>query len=427
MGNPLTSTHAGLQKALHVLEVVKQLPAGQVIYQQVEQILTDFQNTQASVERTYHAITHALLNAYLKHLDPSSPLYVQASILQRRLEPPIWASDLEMMRAQVDIYVDHILSMSDLNQDAFGESLSALLPQQAELNQENELEQNKELKDASSILDETFNQTKPEDIEPKPISEKDNNSITLEIENTISQNQELGVVLDLLSEELEHIEPTEGINAVRERMGELVNRLKDSHGELIGNLQNAVGVISDAEGDRNQLGEELQRVRLLSMTDELTELPNRRAFLDRLDNEVGRSKRHQVPLSLVLIDLDDFKRVNDQYGHPAGDQVLRCYAENVFSLFRQYDMVARYGGEEFAVLLPNTDLDGAMCALTKAMDRVKSLHCHVEDGPVRMPSFSAGVAMYHDGEITGTFIERADQALYRAKSLGRNRVEPALH
>lgn len=422
MGNPLTSTHAGLQKALHVLEVVKQLPAGEVIYQQVEQILTDFQYTQASVERTYQAITHALLDAYLKHLDPSSPLYVQASIVQRRLEPPVWASDLEMMRAQVDIYVDHILSMSDFNEAAFSESLSKLLPQQTNP------ESIKEKTGVSVIKDEIPQPSSElETTPPNPRKEKDNHSITMEIENTISQNQELGVVLDLLSEELDVMEPTEGINVIRDRMGELVNRLKASHGELIGNLQNAVGVITDAEGDRNQLGEELQRVRLLSMTDELTELPNRRAFLDRLDNEVGRSKRHQVPLSLVLIDLDDFKRINDQYGHPAGDQVLRCYADNVFSLFRQYDMVARYGGEEFAVLLPNTDMDGAMCALTKAMDRVKSIHCHIEDGPVRMPSFSAGVAMYNDGEITGSFIERADQALYRAKSLGRNRVESALH
>ena len=166
----------------------------------------------------------------------------------------------------------------------------------------------------------------------------------------------------------------------------------------------------------------------MSLTDSMTKLFNRRYYNEYFPKLLNIGKRDKKYVAMIMFDVDKFKQYNDNYGHQKGDDALIAIAKTLNECCaRGSDVALRLGGEEFAVLLPNTDLDGAMCALTKAMDRVKSLHCHVEDGPVRMPSFSAGVAMYHDGEITGTFIERADQALYRAKSLGRNRVESALH
>ena len=407
MGNPQTSTHAGLQKALYVLEVIKSLPAGDVIYKQVEHVLVDFQQHQSEIERAYHAVTYALLDAYLQHLQPGSPLAIQVNLLQRRLQPPVWSADLEAMRAQVDIYSSHIIAMQDFNQDKLTDSLALLLG------------------DGSSQQQASTQKQRLHEQVMAPVDIQDEPSVSsADIIKAMPQDQEFGVVLDLLSNELEVLDNVDGIDDVRQHMRGLVDKLKDSHGDLVGNLQEAVEVLSQAEGSKTRLDEELQRVRMLSMTDELTELPNRRAFLDRLHDEVGRVKRHHVPLSLVLIDLDEFKHINDVHGHNAGDAVLRCYADEVFSLFRQYDMVARYGGEEFAVLLPNTDRDGALCALSKAMDRVKALNCHIEDShAISVPSFSAGLAVYHEGEVTDSFIDRADQALYKAKSLGRNRVE----
>jgi diguanylate cyclase (GGDEF)-like protein len=245
------------------------------------------------------------------------------------------------------------------------------------------------------------------------------------LQNSISQNQEIGVVLDLLSSELIEMEQKEGIEPLRARMKELVHKLKSSQGDMVGQLQTTIDYLNSTVGDRDKLDEELRRVRRLSMTDELTGLPNRRAFMDRLENEIGRVKRHRESLSLILLDLDYFKNVNDTYGHAVGDQVLKCYANEVFSLFRQYDMVARYGGEEFAVLSPNTDMDGALCALSKAMDRVKKLRIEHNSSYITVPTFSAGVAVYRDGEHVESFLQRADQALYQAKSHGRNRIEVA--
>lgn len=174
----------------------------------------------------------------------------------------------------------------------------------------------------------------------------------------------------------------------------------------------------------NQLWDELERVRVLSLTDHYTGLPNRRAFLQRLENEMSRSLRYQGGFAIALIDLDKFKSVNDQFGHAAGDMVLDCYANDVLSEIRHHDIVARYGGEEFAVLFPNTEYAGALSALSNLRERAARIRCEVARGlRIPIPTFSAGLTMYCDGDSTETLIGRADDALYQAKKHGRDRVE----
>ncbi len=174
----------------------------------------------------------------------------------------------------------------------------------------------------------------------------------------------------------------------------------------------------------NQLWDELERVRLLSLTDHYTGLPNRRAFLQRLENEMSRALRYQTGFAVALIDLDKFKSINDQFGHAAGDLVLDCYANDVLSEIRHHDIVARYGGEEFAVLFPNTEYAGALSALSNLKARAARIRCEVARGlRIPIPTFSAGLTMYCDGDSTETLIGRADEALYQAKKDGRDRVK----
>jgi len=202
-----------------------------------------------------------------------------------------------------------------------------------------------------------------------------------------------------------------------------IEKLTKGHHELAEQLDSTHHYLQIIESDSRQLSDELTRVRLLSLTDELTGLPNRRAFLRRIEDEVARVQRYGFPLSLSLIDLDHFKQVNDKYGHAGGDEVLQLYSKNILSIFRHHDLVARYGGEEFAVLLPNTDAEGALRALTKVKNRAAETRWQPNGQMIPVPSFSSGVSLYKPGETASAFIERADKALYRAKRLGRNRVE----
>jgi len=221
------------------------------------------------------------------------------------------------------------------------------------------------------------------------------------------------------------LEPRNDIDSFKHSVVEMLQSLRHGHEAIALNFDGAKSYLKIIESGSQQLMDELDHVRVLSLTDELTGLPNRRAFLRRVNTEVDRIVRYKHPLSLVLIDLDYFKRINDQFGHAVGDDVLRIYAESVFPLFRNHDLVARYGGEEFVILFPDTDIEGVQLALQKIREKCATLKVKLAKGNIPLPGFSAGVAQYLDGESAQLFIERADRALYRAKQNGRGRTEVA--
>jgi diguanylate cyclase (GGDEF)-like protein len=161
-------------------------------------------------------------------------------------------------------------------------------------------------------------------------------------------------------------------------------------------------------------------VRHQAATDDLTDLANRRRFMDALRQEVARSARLEVPLSLVLFDLDHFKQINDRCGHQAGDDVLRSAASVIRERVRETDLAARVGGEEFAVILPGTDRDGAV-SLAENLRRDLADRVVVPDDEITLTA-SFGVAEHQAGHLAEALIGAADRALYRAKAEGRNRV-----
>ncbi|HYL01827.1 MAG TPA: GGDEF domain-containing protein [Steroidobacteraceae bacterium] len=163
---------------------------------------------------------------------------------------------------------------------------------------------------------------------------------------------------------------------------------------------------------------ERNAARVLSLHDALTGLANRRAFDSFLAEAFGLARRHGHPLSLLLLDIDRFKSYNDDYGHPAGDDLLRGMGRLLRSLARETDLVARIGGEEFAMVLPETDLPGAQVAAERARAAVE------RSQRFRRPvTLSAGVAMIDgDSRDASSLIEDCDAALYQAKQAGRNRV-----
>ncbi|AVZ78807.1 hypothetical protein C3497_04585 [Zoogloeaceae bacteirum Par-f-2] len=164
----------------------------------------------------------------------------------------------------------------------------------------------------------------------------------------------------------------------------------------------------------------------LATTDLLTGLPNRRYFLERVEQELGRLRRFGTPAALLMMDIDHFKQVNDLYGHPTGDAVLRHFAEVAGGNLRRIDLLGRLGGEEFAALLPGTDADGARLLAERLRLKIADAPCVAGKKRVKV-TVSIGITLLHAGD-TGSDrpLARADAALYRAKRAGRNRVEAEL-
>ena len=161
--------------------------------------------------------------------------------------------------------------------------------------------------------------------------------------------------------------------------------------------------------------EELEK---LATTDSLTNTYNRRKFNQLLNHEMERSRRHHHPLSLVIIDIDFFKSVNDQYGHAAGDDVLISMSKVMKTLMRKTDFICRIGGEEFGIILCDTDEGNAYDVAEKVRICIENTEFSISS----QVTISAGIAEYNSDEVMNEFFKRADSALYEAKNTGRNRV-----
>jgi diguanylate cyclase (GGDEF)-like protein len=159
-----------------------------------------------------------------------------------------------------------------------------------------------------------------------------------------------------------------------------------------------------------------------AVTDELTQLANRRHFLATLSTEMSRADRFDSPLTLVLADIDDFKRVNDRFGHQVGDAVLREFAKILREEVREIDLPVRLGGEEFAVLLPETDLKGGVLLADRLRGSLERMRTPTTEGVSVSVTASFGVASYPSSGSVEELLVEADGCLYRAKELGKNTV-----
>ncbi len=183
-------------------------------------------------------------------------------------------------------------------------------------------------------------------------------------------------------------------------------------------------MVDQLNAHRKNLEEKQKELELIARTDALTGLNNHGHFMDRLASEINQAVHHNSPLSVMILDLDNFKRVNDTYGHLIGDRVLSMIAELIRKHVRSTDITARYGGDEFCVVLPNTTVQGARLVAMKLREEIANKEFSVNgEAPLRI-TCSIGLAQFHkDMKNSLVILKFADQALYKAKSAGRNRVK----
>jgi len=198
-----------------------------------------------------------------------------------------------------------------------------------------------------------------------------------------------------------------------------IEDLERMNGAVLALNQEAVLAQREIAGNNASLRQNEARIIEVSLTDPLTGLGNRRKLDEALAIELARARRAGSPLSVLMADIDHFKRVNDEYGHPAGDRVLAGFARLLRSRTRVTDIVTRFGGEEFMLLFPDTSLD-------QAVDKAEKLRAALERvrlEPVPRPvTASFGAAQLRAGEDAADLLARVDAALYQAKAQGRNRV-----
>lgn len=211
----------------------------------------------------------------------------------------------------------------------------------------------------------------------------------------------------------------ERIEAIHQHLNEYRRAEEQRAEQAEHHVQTLTEKLQNMEHETSVLRSHLQEKHTLALQDSLTGIHNRLAYRERMEQEYVRWKRYQTPLTLIVWDVDRFKKINDTYGHKSGDKALTTIAQLFKEQIRETDFLARYGGEEFVVLLPATPLDTAALVAEKLRAAVASCHFHFRDQDVPI-TISGGLAQCVADDTPETFFERADAAMYRAKKLGGN-------
>ena len=223
------------------------------------------------------------------------------------------------------------------------------------------------------------------------------------------------------SERIRHAGDVTELNGV---LDEVLRETKQAQAEALASRDRMLAAHRDVQEAENRIREleaKLQHMSELVREDQLTGTLNRRGLDDVFERESARADRRNTPLCVALLDLDNFKKLNDTYGHLAGDNALRHLAKVVKSTLRSIDVIARFGGEEFMIMLPETPVEAAVLTMTR-LQRELTKHFFMHDNEKLLITFSAGVALRLPNEDQATLLARVDRAMYQAKQSGKNRV-----
>ncbi len=220
------------------------------------------------------------------------------------------------------------------------------------------------------------------------------------------------------------ISKASSVNEVSGVLANIMSETREVHNETLRSRDIIVAAqkeVAEAEARIKELENKLAQMSELVREDQLTGSLNRRGMEDIFEREAERSERRNTPLCIALLDLDNFKKLNDTHGHSAGDEALVHLVRIVKQTLRSIDVIARYGGEEFVIIMPETNLDDAAQAMTR-VQRELTKHFFVANDQRLFITFSCGVALRKSKEVQDETIQRADKAMYEAKKSGKNKV-----
>lgn len=444
----------GAENVLRLLGSLKDTANGTVVYRHVSHAVREMERAQNKICLGYATLLLNMIKSIRQQLPADSLLSLELQMIQLRLTPPVTITELAAIQVYLSKTVDLLNKLADPDEAQWLTMLRPLIDvfDETELGDElarpasptpsgpgtsrnsphditrgysnldasaglhmDELESRADIKLPQGIAS-------GENVRQEEFTEQQSNLMS-SIFDAMQHQARFGLLLEDMLQKLQKAENKKDVQDVR---GHAINELQQMLSEqstLVRTLNETQNFANLIQESGQQLSMELNQVRILSMTDELTELPNRRAFLNRLNEEMQRAKRYKSTFSVALIDLDEFKKINDTYGHMAGDEMLCRYAKDILTIFRASDLVARYGGEEFAVIFPNTTVTEALSALEKAQALAFTVSITHGEETIRAPSFSAGLVTYTKDETPEEMIDRADQLLYKAKHNGRHRIE----
>ena len=413
----MSSSNSGTDDRLlaavrQVLEGLKKTPDGAVLYSFIERGLRKFGATQ--IETAFLAFVDKLLQRYLDGPDSDPATRIKIKVIQQRLRPYL-AEIPARPAASVMVTPTAATPLPAAPVSATAVQIAAPIvsaPHSRPVAPQ-------------SISPEII----PRSVPGRESKRGGDSSLPQQLAHNMADALTRGRDFDsLLRTSLQALEQSGGgaDAELKQLLRSGIEELITEHRSLEKNLLDTRRGLQVMTDDRRQMEKALNQARKNSLTDELTGLPNRTAFLRQLDAEIGRARRYGFSLALALLDLDDLNAINERLGYAAGDAVLRTYAHEILSQFRGYDLVARYGDDEFAMLLPNTQKDGAMRALDKAQSRAAGISIQFDGQNLPLPSFSSVLTLYVHGEQPATLLKRADDALSHAKQRGRAQSVVAL-
>ncbi len=418
-----TSTDPSLLKSLkHHLEGLKRTEHGLILYNQIQRGLQKYGHADGRIELVFVTFLHGLLGKYATSPACDPATRVKARLIQQRLTlylPTPSTAPAAAPAAAAPPSVSPPVAAKPVVSPPIVPAPTPAPPAPPVVAARPE-----------PVMEAAIPASAPE-TSPSPTRQEKiealEDTLADKVTESITVDKQFGELLESERAALQDTHsPLGELGDLKQILVKGLNELIEERQALIEKLSTASEYLKAVETDRARLRQELGQARKHSMADELTGLPKRDVFIKQLESEIGRVKRYGFALAFAVIDIDNLESVNKRYGRATGDAVLRCYAGEILSKFRTYDLVARYGGDEFAVLFPNTQKDGAMHALEKARKTATSTFIHQDGKNIPLPSFSSVLTQYSPGEPPAALLARADETLTHAKLGGYNRMVVAL-